>query len=142
MASINKVKLIDQKPKDLMFGYIRKSNEDISYTTTPMMIKYICLLYYYLISEQFVKCDASDFQISSSEKNGIGDTIKLKRGYWCTRMAHGNIIINPVMNPNLIATWTLKISEAKCGIGIHSKYDSDQIVAHYGWFSFGTKFTA
>ena len=132
MSSLKKIKSIDQKTKDLIFGYIRESNESISYTTIPMMINYICLLYYHL-TDRFTKCGVG-MEITSSNSNDSNknDVVQLHNGNFDDwRNIHGNIIINPRDNPNLIATWVIKMTFDCCIIGIHSGYD--------GWLCYGAK---
>ena len=123
MPSLKTIKWIDQRNKDLMFGFIREINE--LYTTIPMMINYICLLYYYLIPEKFIKC-SSNLNITSSDSNK-NDVVTICKYSSEWENMHGNVIINTENNPNVIATWTVKTNSVCCIIGIHSMYDDENI---------------
>ena len=143
MSSWKRAKTMEQRQKDLISGYVRESTKSISYTTIPIMINYICLLYYY-ITDKFIKC-TTRIEISSTNnkeasKASINEDIKSSwRNIW--ENIHGNIIINPRDNPNLIATWIIKMNfRNECIIGIHGKYNDDASFAthgqspHYGWW--------
>ena len=123
MSWLQKVKSSNQGRKDLIFGFIRESSKSISYTTIPVMINYICLLYY-IVKDKFIK---TKMEITSSDTNNTeqGDIALLDPSNhqlmrWLT--AHGNIIMNPTENPNVIATWTIKVDTGLCTIGIDSEY--------------------
>ena len=124
MASLKQAKMIDQETKDLIFGYVRKANDSLS-STIPVMINYICLLYYYLVPEKFIKCSSECMQIASSENDGrTNDIVRMKDGCGWSNM-HGNVIINPTENPKVTAAWRVKIDADLCVIGIHSMYGDD-----------------
>ena len=148
MSSLKNIKSIKQRPKDLIFGYIRKSTQSITYTTIPTMINYLCLLYYYLLKDKFVKPDHM-MEISSSDKND--DTKKdIVNAHICNEWlsVNGDIIINPMKNPNVIATWTVKVNARNCQIGIHSSYENklhsfgNANHPNYGWWASHADFGA
>ena len=49
------LKLVDDRSKDSVFGYIRQSRKNTDDTAIPMMIQYCCLKYYF-INAYFTKC--------------------------------------------------------------------------------------
>ena len=139
--SLQKVKRIDQRSKDLVFGYVHQLNPELIIPE----INYICLLYYYLIAERFILCTEKIKIFSSDEndepKNDIfewNNDCQNDDDQWTN--IHGNVIINPSENPKAIITWTIKVlSKADTYIiGIHSIYEDsvgyggDQ--AGYGWW--------
>ena len=136
MSSLKKIKSIDQRTKDLAFGYIRESTQPITYTTIPMMINNICLLYYHLGIDRFV-LSHPEVNISSNNVAAVNPSYRSSG----LGIVHGDIIINPRKNPNLIAIWTIKINSARCVIGIHSMDGGDSIdypyyqyqYANYAW---------
>ena len=140
MSTLTKIKAIDQSTKDLTFGYIRKSTKCIKYTTIPMMINYVCLLYYHVIMDQFVRKEAG-FIVSSNETDDNPKGMVKINAYNIKRSGniHGNIIVNPRKNPKVIATWIIKVNTTRCIIGIHSKYDGNCInfgqkdAKNYAW---------
>ena len=69
MSTLNKTKGIDQRIKDLVFGYIRECTKPIGYTTFPVMINYSCLLYYHVLFDKLVGCGKSIKISSSNDKN-------------------------------------------------------------------------
>ena len=154
MSALKRVKLIDQRNKDIIFGFIRKSNEAMSNMTIPIMINYICLLYYYIIPEKFIRCPER-MVISSSNENEIAKNdvaTVIKYGHSTIPIPHhfgnlhGNLIINPRENHDMIATWSIKVGSDNCIIGIHSKYEIDacytrEEAGNYGWWGkYGAKY--
>ena len=138
--SLKQVKYIDQGAKDLVFGYARQLPLQMAIS---VMINYICLLYYYLVPEKFIYSE-SNMEISSSEesdgtKNDVVRILKCSADHPSFFNVHGNVIINPKENPNIIATWTIKVGSGQCIIGIHSKYDDYHSYGkwerskNYGW---------
>ena len=120
--SLQKVGDIDQRTKDLVFGYVRIFNTD---SIIPMEICYICLLFYYSIPEYFVQCGKEMEIISSDDNNGqINDLAQIKNDEepWQWISVHGNMIINPRHNPNAIIQWTIKSNIEFSIIGIHSSF--------------------
>ena len=56
MSSFKKLlKMVDDRSKDSVFGYIRQSRDISNDAAIPMMIQYCCLRYYFL-NEYFTKC--------------------------------------------------------------------------------------
>ena len=136
MLSLKRAQKINQTAKDLIFGYVRKANNSISYTTIPVMINYICLLYYYSVKDRFIDLtnrQDSKLEIVSSDTHNDkrADIAKIETKDWDN--IHGNVIIDPMKNPNAIATWTIKVGTTKCIIGVHSKYVSSVCIAYGGW---------
>ena len=148
MSLVQKCKSIDQISKHLTYGYIREATKNITYTTIPIMIPYICLLYYYLVPEKFIK--GCGLQIYSSDKKDAHKSNVVKT---CDRThvwhnAHGSVIINAAKNPNAVAIWTLKVNKCKDSsnfiIGIHSVFDKNSVEYgkgdnRYGWWGSGYK---
>ena len=131
---LQNVRDIDQRTKDLVFGYARMFNTD---SIIPMEICYICLLFYYCIPEYFVQCGKEMEIISSDENNGkINDIaqIKNKEDRWSWIPIQGNMIINPAKNPNAIIQWTVKINIKFSMIGIHSSYSLHNNDPDYHWY--------
>ena len=126
---------IDQRTKDLVFGFIHLSNLQ---STIPTEICYLCLLFYYLIPERFVLC-GDGLQISSSDENNgkVDDIIKIviETKSWKWVLAHANMIINPKDNPDIIVEWTIKCDMEFVIIGIHQSYDEDYV--KYKWYGVG-----
>ena len=78
MSWLNKLKSTDQRHKDLIFGYIRRSSKSISSTTIPVLINYVCLLYC-LVNDKFIECQ-QEMEITSSDNNDDkkGDIVRIK----------------------------------------------------------------
>lgn len=148
--SFKKLKSINQTTKDLVFGFIRKETKSISHTTIPMMVNYFCLLFYYLVSDKFIR-GSSRITISSSDpnQNRKGDVATMYAGGYGSILetVYGNIILNIKENPTMVATWKIKLNTYCCKIGIvknvgdwldyECKYRvdhprSDEIVGEYG----------
>ena len=125
--ALREAKHIDQKTKNLVFGHIRLSNNELN---IPMPIYYLCLLYYYLIPDKFIICD-DGLNISSSNKNDkeMKDMINIPIRKDCWMMAHGNMIINTSANPDAIVSWTIQNSIKSFCVGIHN-FNSEGI---YFW---------
>ena len=109
-----------------MFGYIRIYNLQL---IIPKEICYLCLLFYYLVDEQFVLADDELEIVSSDENHGkVKNIAKMKRvdddDPWIFKwmMIHGNLIIDPQINPYIVVEWTFKINVSFCCIGINSSY--------------------
>ena len=142
MSLLNQIKQIDQRTKDVTFGFIRESTKSIKYTTIPMMINYICLLYYYVVFDKFIRCGKSiKIESSNSKNNNIATSTPSVSSHYGS--IHGNVIINPRRNPQVIATWTIKVNTSHCAIGIHSAYGTNSIsfgskYINYGWKGDGT----
>ena len=131
----------DQRSKDLVFGYIRECNHQL----IVLEINLLCLIFYYCIPEKFIKC-ASMMKILSSDETDDkkSDMVKVfkEESVWIMDNAHGNLIINPRNNPEMIVIWTIKINAKDSIIGIHSNYDTKDILpygesggtANYGWW--------
>ena len=137
--SLQQVKEIDERSKNLVCGYVRISNP---IAIIPMDICYICLLFYYLIPEKFIKA-SDNLNIKSSDKdnNQEDDVAELQsipaselQGVSWLRV-HGNMIIDPTLNPKAIISWTIKSKVEFCQIGIHSNYtDAAQKDCDYEWY--------
>ena len=131
MTSLLKVKDIDQRIKDLVFGYIRIFNPQSS---IPVEICQICLLFYYLIPEQFIKYDEKYMNLTSSKDQGkvvdIAEMNENSDGEWAWISVHGNLIVNPTTNPDIIVEWTIECNIQFCLIGIGSEY-ADQDPEYY-----------
>ena len=119
--SVQQLKDIDQRTKDLVLGCIRIFNLR---TMIPKEICYLCILFYYLIVDRFVYCGESIEITSSDEKNRkISDiaTITDASGYrWL--YVHGNVMINPKENTDVIVEWTIQVNVRYFIIGIDSSY--------------------
>ena len=76
--SLEDVKFIDQRTKDITFGYIRQVQslfpEDHVYFTIPALVIHWCLLYYH-IKEQFDPENCSDF-FKLSNNNSVASQIQ------------------------------------------------------------------
>ena len=115
------LKEIDQASKDTVYGYIRIFNTE---TIIPMEICYLCLLFYYFIPEQFLKygdnIDVSSSDASNGKSNDIANLDMRDSNEWVYAILYGNMIINPIKNPNAIIEWTIKNEIASFVVGIHS----------------------
>ena len=136
--SLLKVKEINEQTKNAVFGYIRLS---YSQTIIPMEIQYICLLFYYLIPEQFIKCDSGLTTLSSDENAGrINDIAQMEKSEddatrWIWLLVQGNMIIDSLTNPDIIVEWIIESNVKFCCIGIHSTYSIDAYDAFdYDWY--------
>ena len=133
MLSLKQAKMIDQGNKDLVFGYVRKVNDSLS-STIPIMINYICLLYYYLIPEKFIEFPPKYMQTTTSDEHNDSKDDIVTIIEWCPwSNIHGNVIINAKDNPNVIAIWRMKVEADSCFIGIHSMYGNDKVCFGYGY---------
>eukprot|EP01084_Bolivina_argentea_P173854 301161_1 len=47
VISFEKINRINQRTKDIVFGFIRHINKSVSADNTPPLIKYLCVLFYY-----------------------------------------------------------------------------------------------
>ena len=132
-ALTNKIKDIDQRTKDLSVGYIRQSTKSITWTAIPIrMINSICLMYYYVLMDKFVRWGKSiKLTSSNGETNNIATSTPSVGIHYGS--SHGNIIIDPKIHPKVIATWTVKVNSSNCAIGIHSEYGTNSI-------NFGSKY--
>ena len=103
-----------------------------------MEICHICLLFYYLIPEQFILCGSGVQILSSDEDNDkIKDIAKVtkKKNDWKWILVHGNMIIDPKLNPNIIIKWTIKSNIEFCMIGIHSTHTlQGHETLNYSWY--------
>ena len=136
MSTFETLKQVDERTKDIVFGYIRLSKTE---SMVPIEICYICLLFYHLISEQFIECGEKMRIISSNESKGkVNDIVEMKEAEdreWAWITVHGNVIIDCKKNPDVIARWSIKTSVRYCVIGIHSDYtDLSATAPDYGWY--------
>ena len=131
--SLQKTKEIDQRTQDIVFGYIRAFNLQ---SIIPKDIFYLCLLFYYLIPEQFILADEElDIVSSDEDKSKIRNIAKLKRSLgWKWMMIHGNLIVDPQENPDIVVEWTVKINIRYCCIGINSLYQMGDETMDYRWY--------
>ena len=100
MSKISKLKQIDNRYQYTAFGFCRLLENQLSSQSTPHIILYLCLAYYY--GEHFSK---SDDAIEISE-NGI-TAIKTECVKNWKNLCYGNIWIDS--SSDKIATWTLKL---------------------------------
>ena len=123
---------IDEMSKLLVFGYIRLSNPQ---SIIPIDICYLCLLFYHLIPEQFIYFSKKLELSSSDEKNNkINDIVQIQaeQSSLNNLQVHGNVIINPTKNPDVIAEWTIESNVKWYAIGIKSKYNLEAEI-DYAW---------
>ena len=102
------LKIVDQRSKDSVFGYIRQSskNKERENNVIPMMIQYCCLRYYF-VNEYFIKPMNDVFEISENGK------IIHKTDWKETKQAsnYGNIVIDLNNEHIFIYKWKLKVQK-------------------------------
>eukprot|EP01084_Bolivina_argentea_P134831 237702_1 len=127
---------IDEKTKNIVFGFIRLSNPKI---IIPVEICGICALFYYIkIIEKFNVSVFNKISSSDKENNKIYDIVRIdlsnSSGYekhWAT--VHADVIIDPKLNPNCIAEWTIKNTFDHCQIGIQKSFCNNGLI-DYKWY--------
>ena len=118
--SLKEAKNADQSIKDVVFGFIKESTEE----SIPMMINYVCLLYY-LMSDKFASSLAAQgIKISSNGKcNNVATRINNLDGSKQWMMAYGDRLIDLVVSDYSVIEWTLKMYARDAAVGIcHSTY--------------------
>lgn len=120
----------DDKIKNLVFGFIRESIETQS---IPMVIKYLCVLYY-LLKEKFDKTETASTDIveilSNENTFDQNDTIKYKSiNPQFIAEIFGCFKIDFVAFPNHILKWNFDIKCDKISIGIRS-YLNQKLFKH------------
>ena len=127
----------NQRIKDLINGYIR-----LKYTNNnvPVVINYICLLYY-LLKDKFGKHGRS-LKLSSSNQNSTDFDIVVhdNRSDWNT--VYGTVEIDTSKYKNGIASWTVKVGDPEILIGIDSSnhrhidryLTGDDEDPYYAWY--------
>ena len=100
------LKLVDDRSKNSVFGYIRQSRDDAEQMAIPMMIQYCCLKYYF-INEYFKKC-GDNLRISNNPKivTSIEKTWTFEKHF-----ATGNIVIDPANESITKYVWTIRVLE-------------------------------
>ena len=74
-----------------------------------MDIYYLCLLFYYLVPEQFIKC-GKHIEPLTSYKTMLNDIARIKcNRYRGNTYIYGDVNIYPKDNPNAIMEWTIKV---------------------------------
>ena len=104
MASLSKLKAIDQTSKDAVFGYIKQFEKSLILNNIPMAVYYLCLAYYYF-AEYFDKFREDCFKLSDDKW-----TIK------CIKQCHADfhtIYMKKWFHSqtNKIIKWTLKMNK-------------------------------
>ena len=107
MSSLKELKNLKGPNKFLVFGYIRKIEQQSNLATIPLLIFYNILGYFYL-NEYFSKC-GDEIEISDDRKT-ITKTKSLGNGYWRNN-SYGNLWF--ASNGNEIATWKFRINRIK-----------------------------
>ena len=108
MATFSKLKFVDEKSPKLVFGYIRAIERTVTSKEheIPDDIKNLCLLYFYIIFEQF-DVASHRLKLSSSDKDKENDIVEqIHAASW--NNVFGKRIIDPEQNPNCIYIWTLQ----------------------------------
>ena len=104
--NLKRIKKIGNHDKLPVFGYIRKSQNELTFLTIPMLIYYLCLAYYFH-EEYFEKC-TNNMKISKDKMSMIHskEISYLKYGYvWCKQCIDSQIHLN--------VKWKIKI-DRKC----------------------------
>ena len=141
---LQQARAANQRTKDLTNGYIRSQHKN---TAIPMVINYICLLYY-LMKDRFGK-HGKVLKISSSKPNS--EDYDVVEGHespcvWAT--VYGTVDVN--INKNVFGSWTFKLDCANFAIGIINITDLTNLDmttpflcfgrasgAHYAWYGCG-----
>ena len=95
----SKLKQIDVRSKNIIYGYIRMIEGDWE---IPMDIKNLCLLYFFE-SEEFEGYDKK-LKVSSSASDKHNDIAEQIDG-GCWYCVFGKIIIDPMNSPSSIYIW-------------------------------------
>ena len=111
MATLKKLKQIDNRFKYAVFGYVRSMEPQLSHYNVPVLISYICLSYYYH-NEYFAK-KGDNVELSNNNMT----VNKLNVGW--NNTTYGNIWIESDIDQ--IAKWTFKLSSNGAWISILSK---------------------
>ena len=128
------IKDIDRKTKNIVFGYIRKSS-DINDIEMPMVIKCMCLVYYFM-REKFTQNESNNTMISSTDDIYLQNDIAISK--YNRGNVYGTVLIDFKQFVNV--EWTFKIkSGGNIGIGLHSMSCKYPFIS-YGWTSHGIQF--
>lgn len=112
------------QPELIIFGYLRRFQPELQ-SNIPNEIGDLCLAFYTLIVDRFIKCDSVLTKILSSDMAGgkVYDIARIKKvnhgiwGYVC-----GNIMINPSENENAVITWTIENGINYSIFGVNCNY--------------------
>ena len=140
-GNFSNVKKIDQQYKDIVIGFIRELNNQLTsnhFVNIPLEIIYLCLLFYW--NDEFDPLLCGKY-LKLSENNKKLSAVQAK---WNT--CYGKIIINPSINGLYI--WKIKIVEPDTNglvIGIDNakgKYANDYFwdkkeTGSYNWHAWG-----
>ena len=104
------LKMVDDRSKDSVFGYIRQSRDTSKDAAIPMMIQYCCLRYYF-INEYFSKHGnnltiSDNGQIVTALESGLNSK---------HNSAHGNIIIDPTNEYITQYEWKIQLLKFRGG---------------------------
>lgn len=109
----------DPKFKDTVFGFIRELQNNNNVTIIPVMIKYLCFSYYYLLKEKFATKHGDHIQLDST-KNEISIT---SSNCQCDNSGYGLVEIDSQDKRISKYAWTICIKgdlSTSFGIGISS----------------------
>ena len=101
--SLKNLKEIEQQIKDIVYGYIRQKNKELSLGIIPSLIKSICLLYFY--ESEYFLIAANGIEISEDKR-----TIVKRSNVGWTTTVYGNQWVESMTN-NIIK-WKFKIVNA------------------------------
>ena len=99
------LKMVDNRSKDSVFGYIRQSGDTSEHTAIPMMIQYCCLKYYF-VTEYFSKIKCGNLLKVNNDPRIV---IRTGDNHLSANSVFGNIAID--LNNNSIKkyVWKFKI---------------------------------
>ena len=118
MATLKKLKQIDNRFKYAVFGYVRSMESQLSHYNVPVLISYVVLSYYFH-GEYFAKY--GDKVQLSNDRMTVTKIIDKSMWNKYNNTTYGNIWIES--NVNQIAKWKLKLSSNNVWISILSKDD-------------------
>ena len=110
-TSFNLLKYVDDKSRDLAFGYIRTMENKLQQPNQfeiPREIKNLCLMYYFEF-EQFYEYDETVLKVSSSSEHRHNDIVQqIATGCWYS--VYTRFIIDPEQQPNAIYIWRVQFT--------------------------------
>eukprot|EP01084_Bolivina_argentea_P033473 61906_1 len=122
-----RIKLIDKKIVYLIFGFIRQYRNqlplDNNYYDIPTLVKYTCILFYYL-SEYFTSHGRNITLLNDNSMATVNSNTCAAEDYESNYITiHGNIVVD--LSSNMLYEWTIKI--IKCVEGETYLENGDEI---------------
>ena len=78
MCSLVNIKDVDQKTKDIVFGYIHRMESSLNFELIPPLVSHLCLLFYYIqeffaqIRNDYFKLSQNKLKVTNISQKGVG----------------------------------------------------------------------